>query len=379
MLKLNNTYLGYTDNFSPLKKTRVENTLDTLQNYNGESLSQDQEIITLARKEFILLCLQLGYTTVIKEDVVKYSRKLNDYTKPKTEYHLERWEEHEKYTSTWTITKTEYDYACYLRDNNFTNNEKTMAFIEAENERKQAEEQTRIKAEQQIKEQAEQKQQEQEQFEIWLNEQAEAYNDHEKLALQKEIFLAETGQYGGNSIKLLVLIDNFDDPQCKAKLKDWLSYFNTASLKTFFHITGINLGKTDKEIQARLDNISSKDFTGMIQFKARKKAEQKEQNLETFYIYTFDSVKNGYEFQEVLAEPFSKYGLDMFIQNKNGTYTLSESRTGLAMSRGNTKTEMFNELKKVIDRMGIDKVNEQIEQFIAKNGLSPKYQEQAIA
>ena len=380
MLKLNNTYLGYTDNFSPMKKARVEDTLDKLQNYNGESLEQEQEFITLARKEFVLLCLQLGYNPVTKDDVVRYSRKLNDYTKPKTEYHLERWEEHEKYTSTWTITKTEYDYACYLCDNDFTNNEKTIAFIKAENERKQEEEQEQIKAEQQIKEQAEQKQQEQEQFELWLNEQAEAYNNQEKLALQKEIFLAETGQYGGNSIKLLVLIDNFDDPQCKAKLKDWLSYYNTASLKTFFCITGINLGKTDKEIQARLDNISSKDFTGMIQFKARKKRGEIEQKeLEAFYIYIFDSVKNGYEFQEVLAEPYTKYGLDMFIQKSNNTLRISEARTGLLIARGNTKTEMFDELKRNINRTGIDKLNEQMEQFIIKNGISPKYQEQAIA
>lgn len=380
MIKLENTYLGYTDNFTQLKRAKVEQTLDKTMLYNGNSLEQGDISILLSRKEFILLCLQLGYTPTIKRDVVTYNKRTGEPNKPKTEYHLERWEEQEKYTSTWTITKTEYDYACYLRDNNFTNNEKTIAFIKAENEKKQEEEQAKIEAEQRAKEQVEKEKQEQEQFESWLSEQAEAYNNQEKLALQKEIFLAETGQYGGHSKRLLVLIDNFDDTQCKTKLKDWLSYYNTASLKTFFHITGINLGKTDKEIQARLDSITSKDFTGMIQFKARKKrGEVEKKEMETFYIYIFDSVKNGYEFQEVLAEPYTKYGLDMFIQKSNNTLRISEARTGLLIARGNTKTEMFDELKRNIDRTGIDKLNEQIEQFITTNGISPKYQEQAIA
>lgn len=379
MLKLKETYLGFTDQFPAMKKAKVENTLDKLTRYNGLSLEQEKDVITLARKEFILLCLQLGYKPVVEKGVTRWSKRLQDYTKPKIEYNLKKWMEQEHYTSTWTITKTEYDFACYLIEKGFTDSTKVLSFMEVEQAKKQAEEYARIEAERQAKEQKEKKKQEQEQFKNWLNEQAEAYNDHEKLALQKEIFLAEIGSFGGNSIKLLVLIDNFDDPQCKAKLKDWLSYYNTASLKTFFHITGINLGKTDKEIQVRLDNISSKDFTGMIQFKARKKAEQKEQNLETFYIYTFDSVKNGYEFQEVLAEPFSKYGLDMFIQKSNNTLRMSESRTGLLIARGSTKTEMFDELKKNIDRIGIDNLNEQIEQHIKNHGISPKYQEQAIA
>ena len=378
MLKLNNTYLGYTDNFSPMKKARVEDTLDKLQNYNGESLEQEQEFITLARKEFVLLCLQLGYNPVTKDDVVRYSRKLNDYTKPKTEYHLERWEEHEKYTSTWTITKTEYDFANYLLENNLVDENDILSFIEAEQIKNQAEEQARMEVEQKAREQAEQKKQEKEQFENWLSEQTKNYKDEEKLSLLKEIFLAETGGFGGGSTRLLVLIDNFDNPRCKAKIKEWLGYYNTASLKTFFHITGINLGKTDKEIQARLDNISSKDFTGMVQFKARKKRGEVEQKeLESFYTYVWNG--DGYEFQEVLAEPYTKYGLDMFIQKSNNTLRISEARTGLLIARGNTKMEMFNELKKNIDRIGIDKLNEQIEQFIVKNGISPKYQEQAIA
>ena len=76
----------------------------------------------------------------------------------------------------------------------------------------------------------------------------------------------------------------------------------------------INLGKIERNTR-KAYNISSKDFTGMIQFKARKKRGEVEQKeMETFYIYIFDSVKNGYEFQEVLAEPYTKYGLDMFIQ-----------------------------------------------------------------
>lgn len=378
MLKLKETYLGFTDQFPAMKKAKVENTLDKLTRYNGSSLEQEKDVITLARKEFILLCLQLGYKPIVEKDVTRWSKRLQDYTKPKIEYHLERWEEQEKYTSTWTITKTEYDFACYLIEQGFTDSTKVLSFMEIEQAKKQAEEYARIEAERQAKEQKEKKKQEQEQFKNWLEEQAKNYQDQEKLSLLKEIFMAETGCFGGGSTRLLVLIDNFDNPKCKAELREWLGYYNTASLKTFFHITGINLGKTDKEIQARLDNLSSKDFTGMIKFKARKKRGEVEgKELETFYVYAWNG--DGYDFQEVLAEPFSKYGFDMFVQKVGGVWKISESKTGLLVAKGSTKTEMFDELRRNIDRMGIDKLNEQIEQFIAKNGLSPKYQEQAIA
>lgn len=126
------------------------------------------------------------------------------------------------------------------------------------------EEQNKIEEEKRKQEELEDQRKQQEQkrieFDNWLNESAKQYSDNEKLGLLKEIFINETGQFGGGAIRLLVLIDNFDNLMCKDKLKEWLNYYNTASLKAFSHLTGINLGKTNKEIQARLDSITSKDF-----------------------------------------------------------------------------------------------------------------------
>lgn len=359
MIDINTTYFGFTDNMKPMQKVRVETMLCNVKRYNG---------VIMSNEEFIYRELKSGSRPEIEEDVTNWSRKLQDYTKPKTEYRLKTQD-----GSYWTIEKTLHDFARYLLENDFLNDEKAEAFIIAEQNR--IEEQGRIKAEQEAKEKMEKEQRErqQEEFTAWLNTEAANYNNSEKLELLKEIFFAETGQFGGGSIRLLVLIDNFDNPLCKNKLREWLSYYNTASLKTFFHLTGINLGRTDKEIQARLNSITSKDFTGSISFKPRKERTEKEQ--EVFYTYSFNSNDNQYEFQECRGEYFSKYGLDFFISKTNKGYNITEGKSGLSATKGNTKQEAIDSLIETINRVGIDELNNIIERSISRTGISPKYRQ----
>jgi len=268
-----------------------------------------------------------------------------------------------------TIDKIHYDFALYLIENDLVDEEKVQIFITDEQNRiietnrirEQQETEYKKKYEQEIKAKAE--------FVVWLNNEAASYNNTEKLNLLKEIFLNETGGFGGGSIRLLVLIDNFDDMMCKAELKSWLSYFNTASLKTFFHITGINLGKTDKEIQKKLDEITSKDFTGMIPYK--KKKERTEVEQVTFYKF----INN--EFQECQGEEIKKHELDLYItKNAKGYYSLTEGQSGCCIGQGNTKQEMYESFENLISRNGIDKIKGMIQDMINKHGISPKYRQE---
>jgi hypothetical protein len=358
-MDLKETYLGFTNNLKPMQKAKTEKLLDNVKRYNGTILSN---------KQFIYNELKEGSKPEVQEDVQHWSRRLGDYTKPKTEYRLRDNKEHGSY---WVIEKTLYDFANYLLNNDLLDDEKVKLII--------TEEQAKIKLEEEEKAEQEEKQRQQakanQEFEGWLIEQAKNYNDTKKLGLIEEIFLNETGQFGGGSIRLLVLIDNFDNPLCKNKIKSWLSYYNTASLKTFHHITGISLGKTDKEIQAKLDNITSKDFQGMIPYKKRK--EKIEKGSEVYYENHFNSMTNEWEFAKREGIYINQCGLDLFITKFGKKYKITEGRSGYIIADGSTEQEALENLKNNIERIGVDKVKERIQELVERTGLSPRYQEKS--
>lgn len=242
-MNLNDTYFGFTDNMKPMQKAKVEKLLDQVKRFDG---------VILSNKEFIYRELKSGLMPEVKENCQYYKRN-GELSKPKTEYRLKSIED----SCYWEIQKTLFDFANYILENDFLDEKKVKNLILTEQNKLQQEKQKKL----------EQEQEEQEKrikFNQWLTEAAQNYSNTRNLQILENIFIKKFGGYSPNSIKLLVLIDNFDDPQCKEEIKDWLAYFNTASLKTFEIITGIKLGKTDKEIQAKLDQITSKDFRKIV-------------------------------------------------------------------------------------------------------------------
>ena len=360
-----NTYFGFTDSMQPMKKARTQNTLDKKYRYDG---------IVMTCKEHLYQILQSGVTLKIDDDYSYYSSKTHGMTKPKTDYqiHFTKYldgKDREVYNS---VTKTEYDYASYLIENNFLDVVKADQFVIDEQNCIKAEQQAQANAER-LQREAEQKEiKEQEQFKQWLKEQTENYNDTAKIELQKQIWLNIIGNYGSNVITLLVLIDNMDKPRCKAELRDWLHLHNKASLKTFEYITGIKLGSTEKEIRATLDSITQADFKNTQEFKPHKKHEQnkQEEEQETFYIL-YDK-----HYLECYGIPFAKYGLDLFIREHDNKFIISEARTGLMLSSGKTKAEALEQLEQTMANFTIDKVNQLLQESISRYGISPKYQEQ---
>lgn len=363
-INIKNTYFGFTDNLKPMQKAKVENTLNSLIRYNGSILTE---------KEFVYIKLSLENAIPEQVENYQYYKKNGELSKPKTDYRLNFIDPKHNVECYSEINKTLYEFACYLLENDFLNEQKVLEYITEEENRFQAAKQIELERQQKEQEERERREQERINFKNWLTEQANNYNNTEKLELQKEIFLNEVGTYNTNAIKLLVLIDNFDDPQCKDELREWLAYYNTASLKTFFHITGINLGHTDKAIQERLNNITSKDFQGMIKFKPRKQKEErieKEIITETFYIMIPSPSPH---FEEVTGEAIQKHGLNLFIRESNGKYLLSECKSGMLVCSGGTKKEVFDNLKRIIDQYTLEGINKRLNELIDKYGISPKY------
>lgn len=359
---LEGTYLGFTDDMKPMHKARIEKTLDKLIRYNGD-------IIT--RKEFVLSMLKQGGILDIEEDYIKWNNKNRCYTNPKTLYKIEyKIMDNEKPVKVYSeITKTEYDFGNYLIENNLILDEKIQDYITAEKQRKHEINLKQIEKEAKEAEKQKQMELEYQQFEDWLNNQAENYPKNEKYNILREIFLSEIGYLSDNQIILLVLIDNIDDYKCKRRLKDWLHRGNRVSKKAFYHITGIKLPVTDKGTYEILNNISINDYKGIQKYTKRKA--RKEKGKETFYRLMSGGSES--QFQEVSAEPFNKYGLEMFIMKDNNKYIISEAKTGLKIVDGATKTEAIDNLKEMLKKHSVNETNKIIQDAIERFGMSPRY------
>lgn len=139
-MNIKDTYLGFTDNKKAMQAARMEKSLDML-------WKMENGVFT--RKQIVYDWLKEGKKPTLEKNYSYYSSRIDDYTKPRTLYKLENVEE----GYYLEINKTLYDFANYILEHDFLNEEKAMKFIESE--RNEKEEQERIKQE---KEQAEREQ-----------------------------------------------------------------------------------------------------------------------------------------------------------------------------------------------------------------------------
>ena len=109
---IKNTYLGFTVSRTPMQKAKIENVLDSLIRSNG---------ITMTQKEWIYSKLLSGAYPAIEENYSYYTSRTNSMTKPKTLYKIE-WTEINHNGNTDTVynevSKTLYDFACHIVNNN---------------------------------------------------------------------------------------------------------------------------------------------------------------------------------------------------------------------------------------------------------------------
>jgi len=363
-INLQSTFLGFTDSLTPLQKSKVSSTLDTQIKHNN---------VIMPKKQFIYLKLNEGYIPIIEEDVSYYSRKLGDYTKPKSEYRLSNPE-----GSYYTITKTEYNFATYLIENDFLDVVKAKQYIDAEQIKLAQLAQIEFNRKQQEKLDKELLKQQKQEFDLWLSEQAENYSDNTKLDLAKTIFESEQCDYNELYLcKLLVTIDNIDITACKEKLKNSLYSHNKTSKKVFYHITGIKLPSTDKGTMEIIDGLTLSSYQGIIPYKKKQSKSNNNNDTQTETFYKLIRRHSSYHFESVTGSPITKHGLEMFItQDEYGDYQLSESKSGvLIIANVYTKKELMSKLKSLVDQYGIEYTKRLIQESIDKYGISPRYQD----
>lgn len=353
-------YLGFTNGIKEPRKTKVENELSRAYRYNGKIYNA-----------VTFLCVKLleGCYPEKKENYQYYKRN-GELSKPKTLYMYMN-PDGKCY---FELNKTQYDFVCYLLKNDLNTEESILAHDKADIERVEAlkqaeqEEKTRQQAEKQKK--AEEK----EKFQHWMD--VESFNIPE---FQKEIidtiFISLYGQNNTWNYSLAVCINNYNNPLCKEEVISRLHNDNKASIKIFECLTGLKLPKGYKERKEYLESISVLDFKEAVDYKSRKKREEKEVQKEEFYIN--ERTPDGQQWTKVIAEPFIKYGVDMFIRYSNGSFSISLAEAGMKVCDGKTKTECINKLKKFVEDRGketfLQMVKDATDKMYKVTGINPRY------
>jgi len=168
--------------------------------------------------------------------------------------------------------------------------------------------------------------------------------------------------------KFIALVKNFDFPLCKEKIISYLHNGNKACIKAFEHLTGLKLPKSYRKRTEYLKSISSSNFKGIQAYKVKTKLE----NKELFYISMFCGGWNG-----VMAEPFEKHGIDMFMFDNGEQWSLSESKSGMMIASAKNKEELFERfdelMKNETEETFKDMIAEKINEIWQKKGINPKY------
>jgi hypothetical protein len=197
-------------------------------------------------------------------------------------------------------------------------------------------------------------------------------SENEKMLIQKEIFIHLAGGFDNRAIRLLVLIDNIDNPRCRRDIVSQLHNNNIASIKTFERITGIKLAKTNKERKAQLETISKTEYSEPKHYKPRKVAVKTEYN-DTFYI--FRRAENGFEYVECKGKLWRYNNMDFFVQKcEEKHYKATEGKTGLSVASGcKTLSELKKAITEKMSKKGVDAV---IERHLEEYGISPMFEAQ---
>ena len=369
-----NTYLGFTSQFKPMQAAKKEATLDKFVRLQGEVMTQ---------KELVYSLLSQGYTPMVKYNHSYYSNRTGEMTKPKDQYRLDLDGSH------YVITKTEYDFANYILDNNFLDESVMVAYVANE---QQTEESAQLAEEQRIQKEREEQ--------ARIKQEAETKRKAE-LQAKQSAWIEEGKQYMTNEVKEVIITlvnDNWNTiskmtTESKEDITNtfikkftmWLGnrkgieanlyrYANNESTYTiesnpnmyfeqqFLMLAfGLNKGDHGNTINAKIKAF----YNGTVQTTPATKEDEPET------VYQLNPKTN--EYTPLQGRKMDINGFTCYLVTEEGKYKVIEAQTGLLIGQpGTNKTEI---VKKVRDQLNnnSERVNKAINNAINKYGLSPLY------
>lgn len=387
MLKLNETYFGFTDNKKPMQAAKIEKSLDMLYRYDG---------IVMSQKEFIYKKLQEGYILDIVENYSYYSEKLKSYTKPRTLYKLVDPVD----GSYYEINKTLYEYAAYLLENKFLDTEKAITYIRQEKinkkeqerlERERIERERQEREMQRQKEEEERKQQYRIKQEYWRKQGENLLNSlgynpitetldkywQEIESIYKGREIDKETEYKKAITKFTELLGN--ESYCNYWIKSFVKYENDKELN--FITLDKNISKfLEKEILFKVFNISLDDQPRTISAKIKAVYNNRQykggQPIKEHEFYIFDNKTK--QFEKRIGQKIKIEHITCFVHEENGVYKVTEAKTGLMLSSpAKTKKESLERAKTNVKK-AIDRIDQIIQNAINQNGISPLYQNETV-
>lgn len=324
-------FLGFTDGIKEPQKTKIEHELKKFCRYNG-----------MVYNAVTFLCMKLlEGCRPEKEENEQHCKRNGELSKPKILYRYTD-PDQEAY---FELNKTQYNFVCYLIENGLDTEKAMLAYDNAEEARRQTELEEKARQEAEERKQAE----ERERIHRMIEEEAQCIPPEEKEIVDR-IFVDLYGEEQPWNYSLVALIHNLDDPYCKEEIILRLHNQNKASTKIFECITGLKLPTSYHERKHYIEGLTVADFKGMIQYKPQKKRKEKEVQKEEFYVS--ERTPEGQKWTKVIGEPFTKYGVDMFISYGDGKVSIFCAEAGMKVCDGKTKTECMEKLKKVVDDRG---------------------------
>lgn len=252
-----NSLLGFEKTLTPMQAGRAEKTLHKL--FNTDSLG------VVTEKELIFRRITESGAKPKKEENYQYLKRNRELSKPKTLYMLfftSSYHAGEKHDVFNEISKTGYDFANYLINNNLTDLVTLEAYLIGEIEAEQDEERKAKEAEEQVKKQAEQEVKKKQDYESWINREIESFDNGDLLEKACNVFgskMPEGFNVNEYQVKrLITLLDNIDHPMALDELKSRLHSHNKGSKAVVSFITGAMLPSTDKGTMSILDGLHEK-------------------------------------------------------------------------------------------------------------------------
>lgn len=345
-LEKSDSYLGFIDGMNELQKGRVKKIL-------WKSYKCDGKI--MERRDIVLQYLRNG-NIPSKCDEIHNGKKKILYYLMNNNIGLQ-------------ITKTEYEFANYLIENNLISKEAVNAYIDKEAAARKVEQEEAYKRLQEKKKEKEEADRRQKEFDMWLSRECHNYSDQQKIDIQKEIFIKYAGCFYDRAVSLLVLIDNIDKPMCLDELKRRLHRDNVASRKTFYHITGLRLPDGNRATCDFLDKINKNDYLGIVPLSKKEKVNNT--HMEMFYVLNCKK-GGGHEYVQTPGEAIEVLGIQFFIHKiANTSYVISSVECGMKIVSGKSKVEAVKCLKETCNKIGKDKIRQCIDNAVNRFGKSP--------
>lgn len=360
------TFYGYTDSMSPAQKALTEKRLTTHGKYAGVSYHGRQ----YTYPEYLRLLVKQGGDFISRKE-----------SNGKTEYGLYVDGEMpclngdtKSYTArdrclSVTLTKTQYDFAVYLRKHHFDDDATAQAFEADEKERIAKEAAARTEQEESERRAEEAECARRKEFEHLLEEKAqEVFDAHPEVYVAiRYLFMGKIGNYHPHNGKLVGAIALMPDPLARERLQELLRPVNKGSRACFELLTGLTLPKGARDTTQFVESLG----TLPIHHPDPSTVRSIEPTGEKYYIFT----SKGFEEARGIRVK-NRWNFDLFAREEGSVWRVTEGHSGLFFASAKRKSALTCMVEEIIERAGVEKFRALIEDAIKRRGLSPLYSEE---